>query len=39
MSRVHKVNGEWFAYGKTRVLGPFRFAKQAHQALEQENED
>jgi hypothetical protein len=31
--RIRKVNGSWFVYTETRVLGPFRFYKQAVKAL------
>lgn len=36
---VRFVNGKWFAYGRTRVLGPFNFEKQAWSALKNEDED
>jgi hypothetical protein len=36
ITRVNKVNGSWFAYTKDRVLGPFKTAKEAWQAVEEE---
>jgi hypothetical protein len=38
MGTVAKVNGHWFGYGRTRVLGPFNFEWQAWKALRIENE-
>lgn len=38
MGTVAEVNGEWFGYGRTRVLGPFRTEKQAWRALREEEE-
>lgn len=35
---VHFINGSWFAYGRTRVLGPFKFERQAWRALDEEDE-
>jgi len=39
MNRVVKIMGQWFAYGRTRVLGPFNFEHQAWRALKEEKED
>lgn len=39
MGTVRQVQGKWFAYGTTRVLGPFKFEKQAWKALKDEGEE
>lgn len=38
MPSVYKINGHWFAYLQTRVLGPFNFEKQAWRAINEELE-
>lgn len=38
MGTVRKIGNEWFAYGKTRVLGPFKTENQAWKALQEEDE-
>lgn len=37
VARSH--DGKWFAYGRTRTLGPFTFEKQAWRALREEGEE
>lgn len=37
--KVNKVMGQWFAYGRTRVLGPFKTERAAWRALVQEGEE
>jgi hypothetical protein len=38
IARVCFINGQWFGYGRTRVLGPFKTERQAWRALQEENE-
>jgi hypothetical protein len=38
MGSAKKVDGEWFGYGRTRVLGPFKNEWRAWRALEEEDE-
>jgi hypothetical protein len=35
---VKEINGQWFAYGRTRVLGPFKSERLAWRALREEGE-
>lgn len=42
ITRIEKVNGSWFAYTATGVLGPFKFYYQALRAVKEqgrENDD
>lgn len=39
MGSVRRVDGKWWVYGYTRVLGPFNHESQAWRALREENEE
>lgn len=38
MGTVRLVGAKWFAYGRTRVLGPFNTEREAWRALKAEGE-
>lgn len=39
MGSVVRVHGQWWVYGRTRVLGPFRSERAALRAMREEGEE
>lgn len=39
MGSIRKIGDFWFAYGRTRVLGPYRTELEAYRAMRREGEE